>query len=60
MAPRHALEVADRTLRDIMKNNKPFGGKVIVLGGDFRQLLPVKIQGTRSDTVSLSIKYSTL
>ena len=60
MAPRYALEVADRTLRDIMNNNKPFGGKVIVLGGDFRQLLPVKIRGTRSETVSLSIKYSKL
>ena len=60
MAPRYALEVADRTLRDLMNNNKPFGGKVIVLGGDFRQLLPVKVRGTRTETVSLSIKYSEL
>ncbi|XP_043266625.1 ATP-dependent DNA helicase pif1-like [Venturia canescens] len=60
MAPRHALEVADRTLRDIMNNDKPFGGKVIVLGGDFRQLLPVKVRGTRSEIINLSIKYSAL
>ena len=60
MAPRYALEVADRTLRDMMNNNKPFGGKVIVLGGDFRQLLSVKVRGTRTETVSLSIKYSEL
>nr|XP_046472571.1 uncharacterized protein LOC124214349 [Neodiprion pinetum] len=46
MAPRYALEVADRTLQDIMNNNLPFGGKIIVLGGDFSQLLPVEIGGT--------------
>ena len=60
MTPRYALEVADRTLRDMMNNNKPFGGKVFVLGGDFRQLLPVKVRGTRSETVNLSIKFSVL
>jgi len=39
MTPRYALEIIDRTLRDIMNNNLSFGGKIIVLGGDFRQLL---------------------
>jgi len=58
MAPRHALEIIDRTLRDIMNNNLPFGGKIIVLGGDFRQLLPIKIHGTRCEIVNLSIKFS--
>ena len=47
MAPRYALEVIDRTLKDIMKNNLPFGGKIMILGGDFRQLLPVKKGHTR-------------
>ena len=60
MAPRYALEVADWTLRDMINNNKPFGGKVFVLGGDFRQLLPVKVRGTRSETVNLSIKFCAL
>ena len=60
MLPRYALEVASWTLQDIMNNDKPFGGKVIVLGGDFRQLLPFKVRGTHSETVSLSIKYSPL
>lgn len=36
MAPRYALEILDRLLRDIMKKDVPFGGKIIVLGGDFR------------------------
>ncbi|XP_011313387.1 ATP-dependent DNA helicase PIF1-like [Fopius arisanus] len=58
MAPRHALELVDRTLRDIMNSTEPFGGKIMILGGDFRQLLPVKKFATRSELVDLSIKYS--
>jgi hypothetical protein len=38
----------DRSLREIMKNSKPFGGKVIVFLGDFKQLLPV-IPGVLGD-----------
>ncbi|XP_018307764.1 uncharacterized protein, partial [Mycetomoellerius zeteki] len=57
MAPRYALEIMDRTLRDITDNNLPFGGKIIILGGDFRQLLP-KTHSTRSEIVNLSIKFS--
>ena len=47
MINRLCFEAFDRTLRDIMKieneeNSKnPFDGKVVVLGGDFRQILPV-------------------
>jgi len=29
------FEAVDRTLQDITGINKPFGGKVIVLGGNF-------------------------
>lgn len=60
MAPRYALEVVDRTLQDIMENDIPFGNKVIVMEGDFRQLLPVNPHGTCSKTVSLCINRSTL
>lgn len=41
MAHRYLLEALDRTLRDVTQNNEPFGGKVVLLGGDFRQTLPV-------------------
>ena len=47
MAPSYALKIVDRTLKSIMNNDLPFGGKIMVLGGDFRQLLPIKINGTR-------------
>ncbi|XP_043479916.1 uncharacterized protein LOC122509746 [Leptopilina heterotoma] len=58
MAPKYALEIMDRLLRDVMKSNEPFGGKVLILGGDFRQTLPIKERGTRSEIVNLSIKNS--
>ncbi|KYM94629.1 ATP-dependent DNA helicase PIF1 [Cyphomyrmex costatus] len=58
MAPRYALEIMDRTLRDIMNNNLPFGGKIVILGGDFRQLLPIKMHASRSEIINLSIKCS--
>ena len=47
MAKKYAIEAVDRTLQDIMGNKEPFGGKVVVLGGDFRQVLPVVPRATR-------------
>ncbi|XP_058789934.1 ATP-dependent DNA helicase pif1-like [Phymastichus coffea] len=60
MAPRYALEIVNRTLKYIMNNDLPFGGKIMVLGGDFRQLLPIKVHGTRNEILNLSIKNSEL
>ena len=57
MTHRYAFEAVDRTFKDLMKavdpslEEKPFGGKVIVFGGDFRQILPVVIKGRREDIV---------
>lgn len=53
MMHRWCFEAADRSLRDIMSKNdplnefRPFGGMTVVLGGDFRQILPVVRKGTR-------------
>ena len=66
MAHRQAFETLDRTLRDLQSlqdpsaADKPFGGKTVVLGGDFRQIWPVIPQGTRQDTVKASISKSYL
>ena len=38
----------------------PFGGKSIVFGGDFRQILLVVVVGSRSNIVFASIKSSYL
>jgi len=39
---------------------KPFGGKVVVFGGDFRQILPVVIKGGREDIVGSCLRRSIL
>ncbi|KAG6617013.1 helitron helicase-like protein [Phytophthora cinnamomi] len=61
MTHRHAFEAVDRSLRDIMGNDQePFGGKVFVLSGDFRQILPVVVRGTPAETIDACLKSSTL
>ena len=66
MTNRHAFEALDRTLRDLMSikdpkvKDQPFGGKTVLLGGDFRQTLPIIPQGSRADAVLASIKQSHL
>ncbi|XP_026384263.1 uncharacterized protein LOC113279822 [Papaver somniferum] len=42
MAHRYSVESFDTTMRDITGNKKPFGGKIVILGGDFRQVLRLK------------------
>ncbi|OWZ03952.1 LOW QUALITY PROTEIN: Helitron helicase [Phytophthora megakarya] len=56
----HGFYAVDRTLRDLMKNDKPFGGKVVLLAGDFRQILPVIPHGSPSEVVKSCIKRSSL
>jgi hypothetical protein len=66
MTHRHCFEALDRTMRDILSEDKPanaiipFGGKPVVLGGDFRQILPVVRKGSRSVIVNASITNSKL
>ncbi|GJW08504.1 ATP-dependent DNA helicase PIF1-like protein [Tanacetum coccineum] len=61
-----SADAFDRTMRDICRteNNKPsdqvFGGKVVVLGGDFRQILLVIQNGSRQDVVHVSLNSSEL
>jgi ATP-dependent DNA helicase PIF1 len=48
------MGVVDPALKDML-----FGGKVVVMGGDFREILPVVPQGTRGQIVDASLKRST-
>ena len=41
MIPSHALHAIDICLQDITGVASHFGGKILLLGGDFRQVLPV-------------------
>ncbi|WVZ85136.1 hypothetical protein U9M48_032088 [Paspalum notatum var. saurae] len=59
MTKRQAVEALDNSLRDIMDRPRLlFGGKTIVFGGDFRQILPVIRKGTRAQIVSVSPRKS--
>ncbi|XP_020696595.2 uncharacterized protein LOC110109740 [Dendrobium catenatum] len=60
MVKRTAIESLDRTLKDIMNNSIYFGGKVIVFGGDFRQVLPVVRRASRLETINYSMVKSYL
>ncbi|XP_050878203.1 uncharacterized protein LOC127082025 [Lathyrus oleraceus] len=56
------LIIWDEAPMDIMGrsncSDKLFGGKVIVFGGDFRQILPVVPRGSRSDIIHSTINSS--
>lgn len=60
MIPNHGLNAIDRLLRDIMGRDIPFGGKILLFGGDFRQVLPVVPHGTPTTIIEQSIKRSPL
>lgn len=49
------FEALDKTLKDVMRyhglENTIFGGKVVIFGGDFRQILHVVLRGGRYDIV---------
>lgn len=60
MLSRIVLQYLDRLLRDICGIDLPFGGKVVMLGGDWKQLCPVVEHGTREDQVAESIKSDAL
>ncbi|CAN0898467.1 ATP-dependent DNA helicase PIF1 [Linum grandiflorum] len=66
MVHRLSFEAVDRTICDIMNkpttgpDYKPFGGKTVLLGGDFRQTLPVVPDGGREDNINASLTRSYL
>ncbi|XP_020992039.1 uncharacterized protein LOC110278170 [Arachis duranensis] len=66
MLNKMCFEALDRTLRDLVsvtdqhKSHQPFGGKIVVLGGDFRQILPVISKGSRHDILTSAINSSHL
>jgi hypothetical protein len=61
MMHRRTFKVVDQTLRDLMQLDNAqaienfFGGKTVVLGGDFRQILLIIPKGGREDIVSASL-----
>jgi len=60
MQNRFIVEAVDRSLRDFLDNDVPFGGITVAWGGDFKQTLPVIVGGSREETVGASIQNSYL
>ena len=58
------LESLDLTLQHLMSSavpcRTPFGGKLVVLSGDFRQCLPVIQRGLQSDVEDATLLFSRL
>lgn len=66
MTHRRCFQALDHTLRGILSLDNainadiPFGGKPVILGGDFRQVLPVVQGGSRAETIAASLIKSPL
>ena len=60
MAHRFTFEAVDRSFRDITQIDKLFGNIIFIMGGDFRQILPVVIRGTHGQIIDACIKSSDL
>ena len=58
MANRAVLSCIDETCQRVMQSTVPFGGKVVVLLGDFRQTCPVIRKGSQLEVVNASISRS--
>lgn len=53
MQNRYDIEAVDRMLRDVRKDDRPFGGIATCFCGDFRQILPV-VKGAESGRIAQS------
>jgi len=51
-------KAVDRTLCDFFDNERAFEGMTVVFGGDFRQILPIIVKGSRAQIVASSIQRS--
>lgn len=60
MLTKDSLRVINQLLQRLMNNQLPFGGKAIVISGDFRQTLPVVRRGQRAAIIEACIKSSRL
>ncbi|XP_021991122.1 uncharacterized protein LOC110887865 [Helianthus annuus] len=59
MSDRRCFESLDKSLGDVLGNqDKPFGGKTVLLGGDFRQILPVKPKASKAEIIASSLPRS--
>lgn len=56
MLNKKVLKYLDRFLKEICQNSRTFGGKLVILGGDWKQLAPVVVNGGKTEQIEASIK----
>lgn len=55
MMHKNGFEALNRTLQDIKKNTTVMGGVLLILAGDFRQILPIVKDGTKYDEMKVKV-----
>ena len=60
MGHKHMYEAIDRSLRELTNIDRPFGNKIVVFSGDWRQCLPVIPNGSEGQIVDACLKFSYL
>ncbi|GBN46964.1 hypothetical protein AVEN_24933-1 [Araneus ventricosus] len=60
MSHKSSVETLNRTMKDINNNQSIMGGMVVLMTGDFRQILPVITRGTPADEINACLKESPL
>ncbi|XP_076957793.1 uncharacterized protein LOC143633361 [Bidens hawaiensis] len=61
MNDKKCFETLDRSLKDLFNNcHKPLGGKSVLLGGDFRQTLPIIPKASKATIMASSLPRSHL
>ena len=59
MSKKQTIEALDKMLQNVNESDLPFG-KVVVFGGDFRQVLLVVPKATRQEQINVSLVTSYL
>jgi len=58
MSDKRVYACVDRCLRDVSSSKRPFGGKLMLLGGDWKQLLPIVRGITTRGVVQFTLRKS--
>lgn len=54
----HTLTAVNQFFKDLMKNPRPFGGKVILFAEDFRQNLSVMLHTHKAAIIESTVEYN--
>ena len=57
---KHLYETISRSFQNLLENDLPYGGKIMLHSGDWKQILPVVQGGSRADIVEATLKCSKL